>query len=218
MVPLELDESGELLDLCAGAGDQIWLLIGDGPKTWLRQVDLAAKTSKDLTLPDGVPKIRQVSASRSNSDLLLDADLNPGQRVIGLHFQAAKDQQSVWEKWFDRSLVPHQFFDVHAGTVVRADSKTDSPPVLIRPENNPLENTRQANFLLSAVADNQGVHLATNDGLPLLQISKTKGVGQVKWEPNRANGMKVYLSDGTAVEEYSITGLQNLYRFDAGSF
>lgn len=218
LVPLELDESGELLDLCAGAGDQIWLLIGDGPKTWLRQVDLAAKTSKDLTLPDGVPKIRQVSASRSNSDLLLDADLNPGQRVIGLHFQAAKDQQSVWEKWFDRSLVPHQFFDVHAGTVVRADSKTDSPPVLIRPENNPLENTRQANFLLSAVADNQGVHLATNDGLPLLQISKTKGVGQVKWEPNRANGMKVYLSDGTAVEEYSITGLQNLYRFDAGSF
>jgi hypothetical protein len=30
--------------------------------------------------------------------------------------------------------------------------------------------------------------------------------------------MKVYLSDGTVVEEYSITGLQNLYRFDAGSF
>jgi hypothetical protein len=218
LVPLELDEPGELLDLCAGTGDQIWLLIGNGAKTWLRQVDLAAKTSKDLTLPEGLPKIRQVSASRSNTDLLLDADLNPGQRVIGLHFQAVKDQQSVWEKWFDRSLVPHQFFDVHAGTVVRADNKTDSPPVLIRPENNPLENTRQANFLLSAVADNQGVHLATNDGLPLLQISKTTGVGQVKWEPNGTNAMKVYLSDGTAVEEYSITGLQNLYRFDAGSF
>jgi hypothetical protein len=26
------------------------------------------------------------------------------------------------------------------------------------------------------------------------------------------------LSDGTVVEEYSITGLQNLYRFDAGGF
>jgi hypothetical protein len=218
LVPVELDEPGELLDLCAGAGDQIWLLIGNGPKTWLRQIDLAAKTSKDLTLPEGLPKIRQLSASRANSDLLLDADLNPGNRVIGLHFQAVKDQQSVWEKWFDRSLVPHQFFDVHAGTVVRADAKTDSPPLLIRPENNPLENTRQPNFLLSATADDQGVHLATVDGLPLLQISKTKGVDQVKWEPNGARGMKVYLSDGTVVEEYSITGLQNLYRFDAGSF
>ena len=218
LVPLELDEAGEVLDVCAGAGDQIWLLIGNGPRTWLRQVDLAAKTSKDLTLPEELPKIRQVSASRSNNDLLLDADLNPGQRVIGLHFQAVKDQQSVWEKWFDRTLVPHQFFDLHAGTVVRADSKTDSSPVLIRPENNPLENTRQANFLLSAVADNQGVHVATNDGLPLLQISKTKGVDQVKWEPAGAKGMKVYLSDGIVVEEYSITGLQNLYRFDAGSF
>jgi hypothetical protein len=218
LVPVELDEPGELLDLCAGAGDQIWLLIGNGPKTGLRQIDLAAKTSKDLTLPEGLPKIRQLSASRTNSDLLLDADLNPGNRVIGLHFQAVKDQQSVWEKWFDRSLVPHQFFDVHAGTVVRADAKTDSPALLIRPENNPLENTRQPNFLLSAIADDQGVHLATVDGLPLLQISKTKGVDQVKWEPNGAGGMKVYLSNGTVVEEYSITGLQNLYRFDAGSF
>ncbi|MBV8277766.1 MAG: hypothetical protein JO170_21230, partial [Verrucomicrobia bacterium] len=218
LVQLDLDESGELLDLSAGAGDQIWLLIGNGSKAWLRQIDLTAKTSKDLTLPEGLPKIRQLSASRSTSDLLLDADLNPGNRVIGLHFQAVKDQQSVWEKWFDRSLVPHQFFDVRAGTVVRADNKTDSPPVMIRPENNPLENTRQPNFLLSAVADDQGVHLATNDGLPLLQISKTKGVNQVKWEPNGAGAMKVYLSDGTAVEEYSITGLQNLYRIDAGSF
>jgi hypothetical protein len=218
LVPVETDTAGELLDLCAGTGDQIWLLIGNGSKTSLRQIDLAAKTSNDLTLPDGLPKIRQLSASRTNSDLLLYADLNPGNRVIGLHFQSAKDQQSVWEKWFDRSLVPHQFFDLHAGTVVRADAKTDSPALLVHPENNPLENTRQPNFLLSAVADDQGVHLATSDGLPLLQISKTKGVTQVKWEANGASGMKVYLSDGTAVEEYSISGLQNLYRFDAGSF
>ena len=218
LVPVELDEPGEVLDLCAGAGDQIWLLIGNGPKAWLRQIDLAEKTSKDLTLPDGLPKIRRLSASRTNNDLLLDADLSPGSRVIGLDFQAVKDQQSVWEKWFDRSLVPHQFFEVRAGNVMRADTKTDSPPLLVRPENNPLENTRQPNFLLSAIADDQGVHLATVDGLPLLQISKTKGVDQVKWEPNGASGMKLYLSDGTVVEEYSITGLQNLYRFDAGSF
>jgi hypothetical protein len=218
LVPVELEEAGELLDLSGGAGDQIWLLLSNGTKTWLRQVDLAARTSKDLDLPEGLARIRQVSASRSNSDLLLDADLNPGQRIIGLHFQSVKDQQSVWEKWFDRTLVPHQYFDVHAETVVRADGKTDSPPVMIRPENNPLENTRQVNFLLSAVADNQGVHLATNDGLPLLQIAKTKGVTQIKWEPNGANGMKIYFSDGTVVEEYSITGLEHLYRFDAGGF
>jgi hypothetical protein len=218
LVPVELDTAGELLDLSAGAGEQIWLLLNSGSKTWLRQVDLVAKTSKDLDLPEGLAHVRQVSASRSNGDLLLDADLNPGQRIVGLHFQTVKDQQSVWEKWFDRLSVPHQYFDIRGGIVVRADNKTDSPPAMIRPENNPLENTRQANFLLSAVADNQGVHLATNDGLPLLQIAKTKGVNQVKWEPNGTNGMKVYFSDGTVVEEYSITGLEHLYRFDAGSF
>jgi hypothetical protein len=218
LVPVALDQAGTLVDLSAGAGDQVWLLTSSGSKTWLRQVDLAAKTSKDLDLPNGLQRVQLVSASRANADLLLDTDLDPGQRVIGLHFQTAKDQQSVWEKWFDRSLIPHQFFDVHAGTVVRADTKGDSPPLMIHPANNPLENTRQANFLLSAVADSLGVHLATSDGLPLIQIAKTKGVNQVKWEPNGANGMKVFLSDGTVVEEYSITGLDNLYRFDAGSF
>jgi hypothetical protein len=30
--------------------------------------------------------------------------------------------------------------------------------------------------------------------------------------------MKIYFSDGTVVEEYSITGLEHLYRFDAGGF
>ena len=218
LVPVALDQPGTLLGLSAGAGDQFWVLVRSESKTWLRQVDLAAKTSKDLELPEGLQKAHLLSVSRADDDLLLDADLDPGQRVIGLHFQSAKDQQSVWEKWFDRSLVPHQFFDVRAGTVVRAETKSDSPPVMIRPENNPLENTRQANFLLNAIADNQGVHLATNDGLPLLQISKTKGINEVKCEPNGTSGMKVYLSDGTVVEEYSVTGLQNLYRIDAGSF
>ena len=218
LVEIALDQPGELVDLGAGSGDQIWLLISNGSKTWLRQVDLAAKTSKDLDLPSGLQSIRQVSASRTTSDLLLDADLDPGQRVIGLHFQTVKDQQSVWEKWFDRSLVPHQFFDVHGGTVLRAETKSDSPPVMIRPANNPLENTRQANFLLTAITDSNGVYLATNDGLPLIQVAKTKDVNQVKWEANGPTGMKVYLSDGTAVEEYSVTGLENLYRFDAGSF
>ena len=216
--PVELDQPGQVLDLSAGAGDQISLLIQNGAKSVLRQVDLAAKTSKDINLPDGLQKVQLISASRSSSDLVLAADLNPGERVIGLHFQAAKDQQSVWEKWFDRSIVPFQFFDVKAGTVLRADSKSDSPPAMIRPANNPLENTRQAAFLLSAVADETGAHLATNDGLPLVQITKTKGINQIKWEASGTNAMKVYLSDGTVVEEYDVTGLENLYRFNAGSF
>jgi hypothetical protein len=30
--------------------------------------------------------------------------------------------------------------------------------------------------------------------------------------------MRVYVSDGSVVEEYHLTGLENLFRFDAGSF
>jgi hypothetical protein len=217
LVPLNLDEAGQVLDLSAGPANQIWLLVSAGSKSVLRQIDLDSKTSKDLD-PAGLQNLESISISRNNGDLVLGEDMKPGRRVIGLHFRSTQDQQSVWEKWFDRSIVPFQFFDVKAGTVIPADAKTDSPPAMIRPANNPLENTRQVNFLLTAVPDDTGAHLATNDGLPLIQISKTKGIQQAKWESNGANGMKVYLSDGTVVEEYNITGLENLYRFNAGSF
>jgi hypothetical protein len=30
--------------------------------------------------------------------------------------------------------------------------------------------------------------------------------------------MRVYVSDGTVVEEYHLTSMENLFRFDAGSF
>jgi hypothetical protein len=217
LVPLNLDEAGQVLDLSAGSGNQIWLLVSAASKSVLRQIDLDGKTSKDLD-PAGLQNLESISISRSNGDLVLGEDAKPGRRVIGLHFRSTQDQQSVWEKWFDRSIVPFQFFDVKVGTVTPADAKTDSPPAMIRPANNPLENTRQVNFLLTAVPDDAGAHLATNDGLPLIQISKTKGIKQAKWESDGANGMKVYLSDGTVVEEYNITGLENLYRFNAGSF
>jgi hypothetical protein len=41
---------------------------------------------------------------------------------------------------------------------------------------------------------------------------------QARWIPDGANGMRVYVSDGVVVEEYHLTSLDNLFRFDAGAF
>jgi hypothetical protein len=135
-----------------------------------------------------------------------------------VRFQAANQGKSVWEKWFDRSLAPFRFFDVKEGKVVPADARIDSPPVFVKPANNPMENTRQANFQLVISTDNAGAWVASVDGLPLFPVCETKNIKQTRWLADGANGMRVYVSDGTVVEEYHLTNLENLFRFDAGSF
>ena len=140
------------------------------------------------------------------------------QRVIGVRFQAANQGKSIWEKWFERTLTPFKFFDLKEGKVVPADAKTDSPPAFVKPANNPMENTRQALFQLSIVADETGAWVASADGLPLFQVCGTKNIKQTRCISDGANGLRVYTSDGTVVEEYHLTSLENLFRFDAGSF
>jgi hypothetical protein len=217
-VPIETGDTGQLLDMSAGKGDTIWLLLHVGSKRLLRQVDLSGERIQELDLPQDLQTARKLCGSREADDLLLTADLNPGERVIGLHFQNSKAQQSVWQKWLDRSIIPFHYFDVKNGQVVPVQEKIDSPSVSIQLAENPLENAAPGSLSLGVTADETGAWVSTGDGLPLLQVAKTKNIIQTKWMANGADGLRVFVSDGSVVEEYRVTGLENLYRFDAGSF
>jgi hypothetical protein len=216
--PIETGKSGQLLDMSAGKGDTIWLLLEVDSRRILRQVDLSGQHIQELDLPQDLQTARKLCGSRDDEDLLLTIDLNPGERIIGLHFQNSKAQQSVWQKWLDRSITPFRYFDVKNGQVVPVQEKTESPPVSIQLEENPLENAPPGSLSLSVIADETGAWISTSDGLPLLQVSKAKNIVQAKWTPDGADGMQIFVSDASVVEEYRVTGLKNLYRFDAGSF
>ena len=186
--------------------------------TLLKQIDSSGKIRREIELPPDLQTVTRLGASRSEDALLLISDDGTTQRVIGVRFQAADQGKSIWEKWFERTLTPFKFFDLKEGKVVPADAKTDSPPVSVKPANNPMENTRQALFQLSIVADETGAWVANVDGLPLFQVCETKNIKQTRCISDGANGLRVYTSDGTVVEEYHLTSLENLFRFDAGSF
>jgi hypothetical protein len=217
-VGVNVGETGELLDMIAGTSDSVWLLLKTGMATFLKQIDPSGRILREISLPPDLQTVTRLGASRDQDALLLISDSEMTERVIGLRFQAADQGKSVWEKWFDRSLVPFRFFDVREGKVVPADVQTDSPPVFVRPANNPLENTRQPSFQLTIYSDGTGAWVESVDGLPLFQVCETKNIKQTQWISDGANGMRVYVSDGTVVEEYHLTSLENLFRFDAGSF
>jgi hypothetical protein len=216
-MPIQTGETGQLIDLSAGKGDTIWILLRVGSNLLLRQVDLSGQRIQELGLPPDLQTARNLSGSREDEDLLLTADLKPGDRVIGLHFQNSKAEQSVWQKWFDRSITPFHDFEIKDGKVVISEAKTESTPVSIQLTENPLENGN-GNVLLIVAADESGAWISTSDGLPLLQVTKAKNINGVKWMANGINGLRVFVSDGSVVAEYRVTGLENLFRFDAGNF
>ena len=218
-LPIETGETGQLLDMSAGKGDTIWLLLRIDSKLLLRQVDLSGRRVQELELPQDLQTARKLCGSREEEDLLLTVDLDPGERVMGLHFQNSKAQQSVWQKWIDRSLIPFRFFDIRDGQVVAAPSNTESAAVSVQLAENPLENGAVESLPLVVTADETGAWVSSSDGLPLLQVVKTKNpVVQVRWTADGADALRVFVSDGFVVEEYRVQGLENLYRFDAGSF
>jgi hypothetical protein len=216
--PVDSGESGELLDASAGTRDTAWLLVKTGSTSLLKQIDLNGQNLREIELPQELRSVTRISASRDQDALLLIAETGDTQRTIGVRFQAASPGKSVWEKWLDRGLTVFRYFDLKDGKVVPADSRTDSPPAFVRPANNPMENTRQANFQLVVSAEDDGAWATNVDGLPLFQVCKTRNFKQARWISDGANGLRVYVSDGTVVEEYHLTSLENLFRFDAGSF
>ncbi|MBV9671944.1 MAG: hypothetical protein JO076_03865 [Verrucomicrobia bacterium] len=217
-LPVEAGESGQLLDMRAGNGQSVWLLIKSGPTKFLREINLSGKPLREIELPKDLQGVTKLAAARDQDSLLLVSESPNIHQVIGVRLQASNEKKSIWEKWFDRSLITFRYFDLKDHDVVPATSPTESTAVTIRPVHNPLENTRQADFQLVVKGDESGAWILTSDGLPLFPVCNTNAIKQTHWISDGANGLQVYVSDGLVVEEYHVTGLDNLYRFDAGSF
>jgi hypothetical protein len=217
-VAIDPGEAGELLDMNAGAQDCVWLLVKMTSTTLLKQIDSSGKLLREIELPPELQTVTRLAAARDNDTLLLISESGPTQQVIGIRFQTANQGKSIWEKWFDHSLTTYKFFDLKDGKVIPADTRVESPAVFVKPANDPMENTRQPQFQLSVVADDSGAWITDSDGLPLIQVCTTKNIKQTRCVSDSANGLRVYVSDGTVVEEYHAPNLENLFRFDAGSF
>jgi hypothetical protein len=217
-VPIDSEDTGELLDMSGGASDTIWLLVKTGPITALKQVDSSGKLLREIELPPELQTATRLGAARDSDTLILTSEDGRTQRVVGIRFQSATQAKSIWEKWFDRSLTSFKFFDLKEGKVVESDTRVQSPPVFVKPANDPMENTRQPLFQLSVVAEDTGAWVTDTDGLPLLQVCATRNIKQTRCVSDGANGLRVYVSDGIVVEEYHLANMENLFRFDAGSF
>ena len=84
---------------------------------------------------------------------------------------------------------------------------------------NPLENNERPVIEICAGFDDDDVYLQTVDGLPLVTVSKRQDAKTVSLTAGRDNKSAiVFLSNGTNVRQFEVSGIAKMMAFDCGTF
>jgi hypothetical protein len=191
--------------------------------TELKQFSASGEFLRRLPVSATDPQPRAVAASTTEDKIYLLEENETSQRVRGLSLTATKSEGaepvSEWKVEFEKWIYAHKDFTLVDGKPVAAGAKRDAPEKVktkLRP--NPLLNDDRVTVELAAGVDGDGSFLKTADGLPLCTISETKALVLVLLSAQGANAVNVFQDDTAVVEQFRITGADQMMSFDCGGF
>src|ERR1044072_3170946 len=83
---------------------------------------------------------------------------------------------------------------------------------------NPLANETGALVALTAEFDNNGSYLKTNEGLPLLTISKSPNLSRASMVRDADKSVEFWQTDGAGSSQFRISNVDQMMAFDCGEF
>lgn len=159
-------------------------------------------------------KLVTVSGAPDSDSFVASLVLPDVQRTVAIR---RKKSGEGWEFVFDKKITASSDFGWANGKL--AASSAELPEELkIGLAENPLDSSASRSLTLRAVAHDTGSGLATTDGLPLLRISEQTGIGRVMLlHGETPHTAQFFQGDGACVEEYKLSGLEDIISFDAGT-
>jgi len=212
-----LDLPVRVLDLSAGPGDTFWMVgcRSEKRETFVGQFDRGGEFLRELKQDDG--RVAAVTASASDDVIYVHGgDGGSGDRVRGLK---RSGDSSGWKVIFERTFEPCSRFGFVGGRLVAdagGEPRQDSVEVVLTYV---ALDPRFQTLEVVARSDARGSYLAAKDGLPLLRVSDTPGLGRVILRKGKTAGRtSLFQGDGAVVEEFAIRGLSGIAAFDCGEF
>ena len=190
----------------------------------LKQFSSSGEFLRRLPVAANDPQPKAVAASMSQDKIYLLEENGDSQRVRGLSLVATKSEGteqpvSEWKVDFEKWIVAHKDFSLVEGKPVAAPAKADpQEAVKIKLQANPLLNDARVAVELAVGVDADGSFLKTADGLPLCTISETQALGRALLSTHGANAVDVFQDDGAVVEQFRVTGVDQMMSFDCGGF
>jgi len=170
------------------------------------------------------PKPRAIAASMAEDKIYLLEEDSARQRVRALSLASTKTEGaekavSEWKVDFEKSIATHKDFAVVEGKPV-ASSAGGGPPekVKLKLQANPLLNDDRVAVEIMVGFDADGSFLTAADGLPLCTISETQELRRALLDLHGGNTLDIFQDDGAVVEQFRVTGVDQMMSFDCGGF
>ena len=190
----------------------------------VKQLGANGDLLRQLPVVSDQPAPKAIAASLKENRIYLLEENEKGQRVRALTLVATKgnggDQAiSEWKVEFEKSIVAHKNFSVAAGKPVTTPAEENVPDkVKVKLLANPLLNDDRVTVEMMIGLDADGSFIKAADGLPLCTISETQNLSRALLALRGANALDVFQDDGAVVEQFRVSGVDQMMSFDCGGF
>lgn len=217
----------DVIDCAPGKDGTIWsvdALAGGGTRQ-VRQLTRSHEVLRRLEYVANDPQPEQIEASATEEKIFLVEQNRLLQQFRGLALVqtrtvGAEGPVSDWKSFFDKKIIEHQNFVIANGKPVASSPSPQSTPEKLTQnlQPNPLQHDQPGKVDLAVDQDADGSYLKTTDGLPLRTISDTPNLTRMLLAPHGEKTLDVFQDDGAVVEQYRVSGLDEMMAFDCGEF
>jgi hypothetical protein len=213
---------------CAAGGNQTIWFIDALDRSGSREVkQLAANHDllRRLAYSQNDPQPQSIAASETEDKIFLIEKSERLQRVRALTLirtisNSLEGSISDWKTDFEKKIVAHKNFSIENGKPVANPPNEQIVPEKIKQklQPNPLKRDQPDKVELSVGIDSDGSCLKTADGLPLRTISETPNLSRAVMTAHGDKAVDIFEDDGAVVEQFRISGLDQMMAFDCGAF
>jgi hypothetical protein len=210
-------------DGVAGRDGTRWVIEqGDkGPE--VKQLSSNGEFLRRLPILPDEPQPKALAASLKDDKIYLLDENDGRQRVRALSLATTKSEGaekavSEWKVDFEKSIVGHKQFSVVDGKPVASTTADIPDKVKIKLQANPLLNDDRVSIEMMVGIDGDGSFVKSADGLPLCTISETQNLNRGLLVSHGPNTLDVFQDDGAVVEEFRVSGVDQMMSFDCGGF
>jgi hypothetical protein len=211
---------GEGESTAPGRNGSRWVIEG----TDVKQVSANGEVLRRLPILPAEPQPKAIAASLTADRIYLLEENETRQRVRALSLAATKSEGmeqtvSEWKVDFEKSIVVHKDFSIADGKPVASPAGEGVPDkVTVKLQANPLLNDDRVAVEMMIGLDGDGSFIKSADGLPLCTISETQNLSRALLAPHGTTGLDVFQDDSAVIEQFRVTGIDQMMSFDCGGF
>jgi hypothetical protein len=210
-----------------GSGESIWVIdrVAENEAILeVKQFSAKGEFLRRLAYQPDDPQPKLIAASNRDDKIFVLEEGSTTQRLRGLSLVSKTEggQQPIsdWKVDFEKTIIAHKDFSLANGKPLPVSPASAIAPekLKIKLQPNPLVNDERVTLELSLGFDEDGSFLKAGDGLPLFSISETPKLIRGLLEAQSSNTINVFQDDGAVVEQFRVSGVDQMMGFDCGGF